>query len=159
MKNQPTNPVEKPALLTRIRQSIQRDPILPGDDRGRMKMVMNSLVLHIHPSKVSKPALKFTYTFGLGGLLILLGTILAVTGVLLIFVYTPSPEAAYESMIALRTEIPFGNLMQPAPLVRQSDGRGRGVASAASVLYCRIFLPARIQLGYGDFSTAADRSC
>lgn len=112
MTNQPTPPVEKPALLTRIRESIQRGPIPPSDDRGRMKMVMNSLVLHIHPSKVSKPALKFSYTFGLGGLLILLGAILAVTGVLLIFVYTPSPDAAYESMIALQTEIYFGNLIR-----------------------------------------------
>ena len=108
---QSPNPEKKP-LLTRIFRSIQRDPITPNDDRGRMKMVMNSLILHIHPSKVSKPALKFTYTFGLGGLLILLGTILAVTGVLLIFVYTPSPDAAYESMIALQTEIYFGNLIR-----------------------------------------------
>lgn len=107
----PTHP-EKNPLHMRIFRSIQRDPITPNDDRGRMKMVMNSLILHIHPSKVSKPALKFTYTFGLGGLLLLLGSILAVTGVLLIFVYTPSPDAAYESMIALQTEIYFGNLIR-----------------------------------------------
>ena len=112
MTDHPTHPPEKPALLTRIQQSIQRGPIRPPDDRSRMKMVMNSLILHIHPSKVSKPALKFTYTFGLGGLLILLGAILAVTGILLLFVYTPSPGAAYESMIALQTEINFGNLIR-----------------------------------------------
>ena len=112
MTDHPTHPPEKPALLTRIQQSIQRGPIRPPDDRSRMKMVMNSLILHIHPSKVSKPALKFTYTFGLGGLLILLGSILAATGILLLFVYTPSPDAAYESMIALQTEINFGNLIR-----------------------------------------------
>ncbi|MBE9474739.1 MAG: cytochrome bc complex cytochrome b subunit [Chloroflexi bacterium] len=112
MTDHPTHPPEKPALLTRIQQSIQRGPIAPLDDRSRMKMVMNSLILHIHPSKVSKPALKFTYTFGLGGLLILLGSILAVTGILLLFVYTPSPDAAYDSMIALQTEINFGNLIR-----------------------------------------------
>jgi quinol-cytochrome oxidoreductase complex cytochrome b subunit len=77
-----------------------------------MRMVMNSLVLHIHPSKVSRPALKFTYTFGLGGLLLLLGSILAVTGVMLLFVYTPSPDAAYDSMMALQTEVYFGNLIR-----------------------------------------------
>ena len=42
----------------------------------------------------------------------LLGAILAVTGVLLIFEYTPSPDAAYESMIALQTEVNFGNLIR-----------------------------------------------
>ena len=106
----PTEP--KPTLITRVRQSIQRGPLAPSDDRGRMRMVMNSLVLHIHPSKVSRPALKFSYTFGLGGLLLLLAAILAVTGVLLIFVYTPSPEAAYQSMITLQTEVYFGNLVR-----------------------------------------------
>jgi quinol-cytochrome oxidoreductase complex cytochrome b subunit len=108
----PTLPEPKPDLLTRIRQSIQRDPLNPDDDRGRMKLVMNNLVLHIHPSKVSKPALKFSYTFGLGGLLLLLAAVLAVTGVLLIFVYTPSPDAAYKSMVALQTEVNFGNLVR-----------------------------------------------
>lgn len=103
---------EKNSLLSRVRRSIQRDPLPPGDDRERMRMVMNSLVLHIHPSKVSKPALKLSYTFGLGGLLLLLAAILAVTGVLLLFVYTPSPDAAYESMIALQTEVYFGNLIR-----------------------------------------------
>ena len=103
---------EKTPLHKRIFKSIQRDPLSPEDDRGRMKMVMNSLVLHIHPTKTPKAALKFNYTFGLGGLLLLLSSVLAITGVLLIFVYTPSPEAAYESMIALQTEIFFGNLIR-----------------------------------------------
>lgn len=105
-------PERKASLISRIRESIQREELSPEDDRGRMKMVMNSLILHIHPAKVSKPALKFSYTFGLGGLLLLLAAVLAVTGVLLIFVYTPSPDAAYESMLALQTEIYFGNLVR-----------------------------------------------
>ena len=103
---------EKEALPKRIYKSIQRGPLAPEEDRGRMKMVMNSLVLHIHPTKTSKAALRFNYTFGLGGLLLLLASVLAITGVLLIFVYTPSPEAAYESMIALQTEVYFGNLIR-----------------------------------------------
>jgi quinol-cytochrome oxidoreductase complex cytochrome b subunit len=105
-------PVGKPSLFTRVRGSIQRDPYPPIDDRERMRMVMNSLILHIHPSKVSRPALKFSYTFGLGGLLLLLASILAVTGVLLIFEYTPSPDEAYQSMLTLQTEVYFGNLIR-----------------------------------------------
>ena len=112
MTEKEIHPPEKEALPKRIYKSIQRDPLAPEDDRGRMKMVMNSLVLHIHPTKVNKSALKFNYTFGLGGLLLLLASVLAITGVLLIFVYTPSPEAAYESMIALQTEVFFGNLIR-----------------------------------------------
>lgn len=112
MPDQSIPPVKQQGLLARIRKSIQRGPLPPEDDRGRMKMVLDSLILHIHPPKVSRPALKLSYTFGLGGLLILLSAVLAVTGVLLLFVYTPSPDAAYQSMIALQTEIPYGNLIR-----------------------------------------------
>ncbi|MFC1997601.1 cytochrome b N-terminal domain-containing protein [Chloroflexota bacterium] len=112
MKTQSTTPENNPAFPTRIRESVLRGPVSPSDDHERMRMVMNSLVLHIHPSKVSRPALKFSYTFGLGGLLMLLGSILGVTGVLLLFVYTPSPDAAYDSMVALQTEVYFGNLIR-----------------------------------------------
>ncbi|MBT3337457.1 MAG: DUF4405 domain-containing protein [Anaerolineae bacterium] len=112
MTEKEIHPPEKDSLIKRIFKSIQRDPLSPEDDRGRMKMVMNSLVLHIHPTKTSKAALKFNYTFGLGGLLLLLASVLAITGVLLIFVYTPTPDAAYESMVALQTDIYFGNLIR-----------------------------------------------
>lgn len=103
---------ESTPLIARLRDSIQRFPLRPNTDRERMKAVMDSLVLHIHPSKVSKSALAFNYTFGLGGLLILLFAVLTITGVLLLFVYTPSPEAAYASMVALQTEVFFGNLIR-----------------------------------------------
>ena len=112
MTDQQEIPNRKSSFIRRIRESIQRDDLPLEDDRGRMKMVMNSLILHIHPSRVPKPALKFSYTFGLGGLLLLLAAVLAVTGVLLIFVYTPSPDAAYDSMLALQTEVYFGNLIR-----------------------------------------------
>ena len=112
MNPEATSPETKPSLTNRVRESVLRGPLSPSDDRERMKMVMNSLVLHIHPSKVARPALKFNYTFGLGGLLLLLASILAVTGVMLLFIYTPSPDAAYDSMIALQTEVNFGNLIR-----------------------------------------------
>jgi quinol-cytochrome oxidoreductase complex cytochrome b subunit len=100
------------SLPERVRQSIRRDEFPLADDRSRMKAVMNNLVLHIHPSKVAKPTLKFTYTWGLGGLAILLMMILAVTGVMLMFVYTPTPESAYNDMLRLRTEVWFGQLIR-----------------------------------------------
>ncbi len=112
MSTKSISPESKINLIERIRRSILRDPFPPGDERERMRLVMNSLILHIHPTKVSRSALRLNYTFGLGGLLILLSLVLATTGVLLLFVYTPSPEAAYQSMIALKTEIAFGNLIR-----------------------------------------------
>jgi quinol-cytochrome oxidoreductase complex cytochrome b subunit len=100
------------SLPQRVADSIQRDDLPLADDRSRMKFVMNNLVLHIHPAKVSKPALKFTYTWGLGGLGILLVMMLVVTGVMLMFVYTPTPENAYNDMLRLKTEIGFGQLIR-----------------------------------------------
>lgn len=101
-----------PSALSQVYKSIIRDTVPPEDERGRMRIVMNNLVLHIHPVKVSRPALKLSYTFGLGGLLMLLFTLLAATGILLIFVYTPDPNVAYDSMLALQTEIYFGSLIR-----------------------------------------------
>ncbi len=99
-------------LQKRVWESIQRDELPPQDDRGRMRVVMNNLVLHLHPSKVAKPTLKFTYTFGLGGLAMLLVALLAITGIMLMFVYTPSPDIAYQDMQALQTEIWYGQLIR-----------------------------------------------
>ncbi|HKJ26794.1 MAG TPA: cytochrome b N-terminal domain-containing protein [Anaerolineales bacterium] len=103
---------KRKSLPQRIAASIRREPLFPDEERLRARAVVSNLILHIHPPKVAKRTLKFNYTFGLGGLLILLFSVLSVTGVLLLFVYTPSPDAAYESMVALQTEINFGNLIR-----------------------------------------------
>ncbi len=61
----------------------------------------NSLILHTRPELVSAKALRFTHTFGLGGMALVLFLMLAGTGLLMIFVYEPSPERAYESILFL----------------------------------------------------------
>lgn len=100
------------AITQRVVESISRDDLPLVDDRSRLRYVMNNLILHIHPSKVSKASLKFTYTWGLGGLAILLLTILVGTGIMLMFVYTPTPETAYTDMLRLQTEVNFGQLVR-----------------------------------------------
>lgn len=82
------------------------------DDRGRMRTVLNSLILHLHPTKVVKPSLSLTYTWGLGGLSALLVVILAVTGILLTKYYTPSPEQAYYDILNLQSSVLFGTLIR-----------------------------------------------
>ncbi len=101
------------SVIARVVESVTRgEPLNPKDDRGRMRQVMANLVLHLHPSKVSKPSLKFTYTWGLGGLAILLLMVLIVTGVMLMFVYTPDPDHAYQDMLNLQTNVWFGQLIR-----------------------------------------------
>jgi quinol-cytochrome oxidoreductase complex cytochrome b subunit len=69
-------------------------------------------VLHLHPPKIDKRAIKFSRTFGLGGLAALLLTMLFVTGMLLKFVYIPSAGQAYDSILKLKNDIIFGNLLR-----------------------------------------------
>lgn len=82
----------------------------PDDDRNRMKAVANNVILHLHPAKVAKPALRFSYTWGLGGLSSMLALILIFTGVLMMFRYDASVERAYTSVQAMETDVLFGSL-------------------------------------------------
>ena len=68
----------------------------------------NNLILHLHPKMVPEKALKFTLTFGLGGMAALLFVLLAITGILLRFVYVPTPEEAYNSILYLNNQILLG---------------------------------------------------
>jgi quinol-cytochrome oxidoreductase complex cytochrome b subunit len=85
---------------------------LPSDDRGRMRMVLDNLVLHLHPPKVPISTLRWTYTWGLGGLSGLLLMVLVLTGIFLEMNYTPSPSQAYLDIIALQTNTWFGSLLR-----------------------------------------------
>jgi quinol-cytochrome oxidoreductase complex cytochrome b subunit len=77
-------------------------------DGDRARTVVSTFVLHLRPVRVPKAAIRFTHTFGLGGMsLVLLGT-LAVTGSLLMLGYTPAPGEAYASIERLEAEVRFG---------------------------------------------------
>jgi quinol-cytochrome oxidoreductase complex cytochrome b subunit len=84
----------------------------PIDDRGRMRKVVDNLVLHLHPTKVPRRTLRWSYTWGLGGLSGLLLMVLIITGLFLEMNYTPSPSQAYLDILALRTNTWFGDLLR-----------------------------------------------
>jgi quinol-cytochrome oxidoreductase complex cytochrome b subunit len=81
-------------------------------DRMRMRAVLNNVILHLHPTKVPADAIRFTYTWGLGGISVVLGLMLGLTGVLLMFRYEPNVERAYISIQVLETEVMFGSLFR-----------------------------------------------
>ncbi len=70
------------------------------------------LILHIHPRKVKESTLRFTLTFGLGGMAALLVVVQVVTGLLLKFHYEPSPENAYNSILNLQESLLFGKMLR-----------------------------------------------
>jgi quinol-cytochrome oxidoreductase complex cytochrome b subunit len=83
-----------------------------ADDRRNMRAVLNNVLLHLHPTKVPADAIRFTYTWGLGGISVALTLMLILTGVLLMFRYEPSVEGAYISIQVLETQVMFGSLVR-----------------------------------------------
>jgi len=83
-----------------------------NEEIGRMRTVVNNAILHLHPVSVPKPALRFSYTWGLGGISVFLGLLLGITGVLLMFRYDASIERAYVSIQELEATVIFGSLIR-----------------------------------------------
>lgn len=81
-------------------------------NKERKPTAIERFLLHIHPNKIDAEAIKFTKTFGLGGINALLFVLLAISGILLRFTYVPTPEGAYDSIIFLQEKILFGRLLR-----------------------------------------------
>ncbi len=103
--------IEPKSLLERMRERLVPEA-LPDDDRGRMRRVVDSLVLHLHPTKVPVSTLRWTYTWGLGGLSAVLMMVLGLTGVVLLNNYTPAAPQAYLDILELRSNVWFGELVR-----------------------------------------------
>jgi quinol-cytochrome oxidoreductase complex cytochrome b subunit len=71
-----------------------------------------SLLLHLRPANVPETTVRFTHTFGLGGMAAVLFLLLAFTGILMMFAYEPSPERAWQSIAAFQQDVLFGRLIR-----------------------------------------------
>jgi quinol-cytochrome oxidoreductase complex cytochrome b subunit len=68
----------------------------------------SNVFFHLHPVKVSRKSLRWSYTFGLGIISAILFGVLVWTGVLLMFYYVPSVERAYSTMKEIQFSVPLG---------------------------------------------------
>ena len=73
---------------------------------------MNNVFLHLHPVRVKKHAVRYTYTFCLGGISFFLFLALTVTGVYLMFFYVPSIERAYQDIETIENSVAFGSFVR-----------------------------------------------
>ncbi len=80
--------------------------------RGRALQSFSNFFLHLYPVKIPKRVLRMRYSFRLGFIAAVLFGILLVTGVYLMFVYTPSVGSAYGDMQHLKTGVGFGQLIR-----------------------------------------------
>ncbi len=96
---------------TRVGRSIFRVG-LPSSNLERAQAAISSFFLHLQPAKVSRRALRFRTTLGLGLISLYLFIILVVTGVLLMFYYVPSTEYAYQNMKDLEFVVTAGQVLR-----------------------------------------------
>ena len=84
----------------------------PDNPLDRSLVMTTNIFFHLHPVKVNRNSLRATYSFGLGIISLIVFMILGITGILLMFYYTPTVERAYSYMLILETRVPFGQLLR-----------------------------------------------
>ena len=106
---------------------------MPEEQKDQRKYFRN-LLLHFRPSTVPERTLRLSLTWGLGGMAVMLVFLLFGTGLLLKFVYEPSPGRAYDSILYLENSVPFGQLLRN--IHRWS---GNGLLLVAFLHFLRVF--------------------
>jgi cytochrome b6 len=81
-------------------------------ERARALGVLTNVFFHLHPAKVNRDAVRYNYTWGMGGITFYLFLVLTLTGVLLMFYYHPSKGQAYRDIVYLMNDVPFGRLLR-----------------------------------------------
>ena len=77
-------------------------------DRDRALTVLTNVFFHLHPVKVRKSGVRISFTWCMGGVSFFLFLVEVITGVLLMFYYRPTAEYAFNDVMALREDVPFG---------------------------------------------------
>lgn len=85
---------------------------LPDNPMDRSLVMTTNIFFHLHPVKVNRRSLRWSYSFGLGIISTILFLTLTVTGILLVFYYVPATTLAYGTMKDLQTSIPLGQLVR-----------------------------------------------
>jgi len=107
MKSKITPSVAGP-LFKRIGQSVRRGSNRAGTSGDPGKYLPKTMLFHFRPRRVPEEAVRFTHTWGLGGMAFVLIMLLFGTGLLLKLVYKPFPDMAYDSILMIQHEIRFG---------------------------------------------------
>ncbi len=115
------------SLLDKTREGVEmlkRDPRegqlwtsvfrhkLDDSPRNRSLAVLSNVFLHLHPAKINRDAVRYSFTWGMGGITFFLFVILTLTGVFLMFYYHPTKGQAFRDILYLRHDVPFGNLLR-----------------------------------------------
>ena len=80
--------------------------------RSRSLGVISNVFLHLHPARINRDAVRYSYTWGMGGISFYLFIVLTFTGILLMFYYHPSKIQAFRDVLYLEHDVPFGKLLR-----------------------------------------------
>src|SRR5215467_2189185 len=69
--------------------------------RNRALGVLSNVFLHLHPAKINRDAVRYSFTWGMGGITFYLFIVLTFTGVLLMFYYHPTKVQAFRDVLYL----------------------------------------------------------
>jgi quinol-cytochrome oxidoreductase complex cytochrome b subunit len=94
-----------------VRALFRGDPPVEKPN-PRYKVFTNAFFAHIRPRYYEKSSTKFTHTFGLGFLSAFTFIVESITGIILMVFYIPEQDQAYQSMVKIIAEVPFGQLMR-----------------------------------------------
>jgi quinol-cytochrome oxidoreductase complex cytochrome b subunit len=84
----------------------------PDTPLNQSLVMMGNVFLHLHPVKLSRQAMKVTYTWCMGGITFFLFLLLTLTGVFLMFFYVPDTAQAYANINQLSIAVSFGHLVR-----------------------------------------------
>ena len=80
--------------------------------RSRALSVLTNVFFHLHPAKINRDAVRYSYTWGMGGITFYLFIVLTFTGVLLMYYYHPTKVQAFRDILYLEHDVPFGKLLR-----------------------------------------------
>ncbi len=84
----------------------------PDNPLDRSLVMTTNVFFHLHPVKINRKSLRWTYSLGLGLISAITFAELTLTGILLMFYYAPTIERAYGYITILQTEVAFGQLLR-----------------------------------------------
>ena len=111
---------KKESLLDRVMNQVKASQIwrsifrhkLDDTPRNRVLAVLSNVFLHLHPARINRDAVRYAFTWGMGGITFFLFLVLTMTGIMLMFYYHPSKGVAYQDMLFLEADVPFGPLLR-----------------------------------------------
>ncbi|HLK14867.1 MAG TPA: cytochrome b N-terminal domain-containing protein [Fimbriimonadaceae bacterium] len=112
---------------------------LPQTPKEQSEIAITSFWMHLHPATVSRKSLKFSVTYGLGGLSAGLFAMLLITGIMLMFYYVPATDHAYKDMVDLQSAVSLGKILR---------NMHRWAAHLMVIVVCLHMLRVFIQKGY-----------